>query len=130
MDQKLFLIHVNGQVEEITAERYGLLEYKCPKFSVMKELLKQADAQFDLIEHVSVLWQGERCHMFVDEMGLYKPYQINYKATRIYYNNTVARRRPDLVYKDLNEPAQGSAVELIYTARIVGPALLWTGGME
>lgn len=39
------------------------------------------------LEHVTVLYDGERADMFVDEMGAMKPLPVNERATVIYRTN-------------------------------------------
>ena len=53
---------------------------------IIKPLLNDAD-----LEHVSVLFKGERADMFVDEIGLMKGLPRNDAATDIYRANTLAR---------------------------------------
>lgn len=129
---KLFLLPVNGQVEEIPSTVYGELAFKCPRFEWMKERLGVQE-----IEHVNVLWQGKHCHMFVDEMGWMRREipPINNKATRIYYNNNFRRsNRQSLIYKDFaDNPVPQELHTVLVTLvghTIVGPVLLWTGEME
>lgn len=43
------------------------------------------------LEHVTVLFQGKRCSMFVHEMGAILPLEENLLATEIYYNASRAR---------------------------------------
>ena len=45
----------------------------------------------DYVEHVSVLYQGKRCSMFVAESGMINQLPINDKATDIYWANMRAQ---------------------------------------
>ena len=45
------------------------------------------------LEHVNVFWEGEYCHMFVDEEGLLKSNpRFNILGTVIYWNNMLTHR--------------------------------------
>lgn len=124
---RLWLIPVGGEVKEILAAEYGELKYQCPRFDRMRHILQVKE-----IEHVNVWWQEAYCHMFVDEVGLlFGEQKENPKATRIYYNNSFWRAgRRTLIYKDLNQLPYDPMAEVFIDNRIMGPALLWTGGME
>lgn len=47
-----------------------------------------------IMEHVSVLYEGARCDMFVDEMGHSKGLMLNRIATKIYWAASL-QREPD-----------------------------------
>ena len=114
------------------------LKYKCPDFKDMYDLVGT-----DCLEHVNVLWQGQKRHMFVDENGLSKALKFNLRATRIYWNATLKRnKRTDLLYNDLSVPCgigrddllamkdSKSPLAILNHSVIVGTALLWEGEME
>jgi hypothetical protein len=133
---KLWLIPITGAVKEIPASEYGKLRYGCPDLKWMRERLdKEPDIkEIDMIEHVNVLFQNKHCHMFVDEMGLLVAQPFNVRASRIYWNATLARSvNKDLVYNDLMQDAtydRNHTLAQLNLHPIMGPALLWTGDME
>jgi hypothetical protein len=127
------MIPVKGPAE--TTEYEGPLEYKCVPFADLRKMLGMEG--HDLIEHVSVLWQGKPHHMFVDEEGRLRGKPLNPIATRIYWNATLQRRgKADLIFDDLTanfllKPAQLRTLPVeLADAYIVGPAILWEGDME
>jgi len=132
---KFHVIDEQGHVQ--TADWTGPTEYGCPRFKHIKyELGFKPEAP---LEHVSVLWLGKPAHMFVDEIGLLTGRELNPKATRIYWNNTLSRHgRKSLIYNDLTaDPAVNQMVDTavleglgLLEAVIVGPAFLWEGEME
>jgi hypothetical protein len=112
----------------------GALEYAAPPFRALKGRLEVADpihARCD-IEHVNVWWHGKLAHMFVDEMGRYKPVRRNNRATRIYYNMTLKREhRDELLYDDIAQDPKSLPIGIEQPGfLIVGVALLWEGDME
>lgn len=70
-----------------------------PGYDRIKTLIRPLldDNQF---EHVSVLHEGKRTDMFVDEMGMMNGLWVNTKATEIYRNNTMTHQ-PDTNPDDL-----------------------------
>lgn len=130
---KLWLIQTTGMVTEISP---GELKYKCPDWRMMRECLQQAETggsrswKID-IEHVTVWFEGRRCHMFVDEIGLQKGLPPNHKATRVYWNARLADKPATAVY--VYNDLQVDPAETLMSRTgsvIVGPVLLWTGEME
>jgi hypothetical protein len=132
---KYHVIFEQGVVR--TADWLLPLQFGCPRFEHIRDSLGfKPDAP---LEHVSVLWQGKLAHMFVDEIGLMTGRELNPKATRVYWNNTLSRHgRKSLLYNDLTaDPAVNQIVDTaileglgLFEAVIVGPALLWEGDME
>lgn len=122
---QLHTIYPDGAV---ASEDYaGPVEYRAPPFAEMRHRLR-----CDTVEHVSVLWKGRPCHMFVDEDGRAKELPRNERATRVYYNATLRRRgETAYLYDDLSSPAnrlpRGFEDPGFY---IVGAALLWEGDLE
>lgn len=124
---KLHLIEVDGTVK--TQEWAGELEFSCPPFHLMRPMIGLG--AYESLEHVSVLWQGKRAHMFVDEEGLRKGLLRNERATRIYYNATLARRRStNWIYSDMAVDPKQQRIDEEPGFFIVGPALLWEGDMD
>ena len=81
-------------------------------FDRMKQMLQLDHG--DLVEHVTVHWNGRVAHMFVDEEGLVKGKRANLLASVIYWNNTLQRTMGVLdTYEDLSH--------------IAGPAILYEG---
>ena len=133
------ILHIiQPSMKVISAEWKAPLKYKCPDYKDMYELLKT-----DCIEHVSVLWQGQHRHMFVDENGISNQLEANPKATRVYWNATLNRNNlKGLLYNDLSAPPVLNLIEaetlqsatnagmLLHNAVIWGTALLWEGEME
>lgn len=78
-------------------------------------------------EHVTILYNGRRCHMFVDENGRFKNLSINPKATLL-YQNIINERHKKPVYNDVMiwEPPYHLDQNLL----IVGNALFWTGELQ
>jgi len=61
----------------------------CPSIEAIQQMLGVRE-----VEHVSVLWQGERRHAFVDEMGHVReePKPVNAIGTAIYHAAMIAAR--------------------------------------
>jgi hypothetical protein len=124
----LHVIKFNGVFD--SAEYEGRLEYKCPPFKVIRDLIAGEPAPELTVEHVSVLWQGKHCHMFVDEDGRAKGLPRNDKASRIYYNYTWEREhKTRFIYDNLHKPGLVIGDESP-GFDIVGTAVLWEGDME
>ena len=136
----LHTIYPDGRVESNNYN--GPLLYSCPPDDYMKRIIA---GPIERIEHVNVLWQDRRCHMFVDEMGKVRepPLVQNRKATRVYWNATWRRLAVGvLVYADLEKPDtidQDTWADLPLNVRsmmytdmphIYGTALLWEGGYD
>lgn len=66
---------------------------KDPGFGLINALV-QPLISCDNIEHVTVLHDGARCDMFVDDIGRLKGLPRNDRATAIYRNNQMTRH-PD-----------------------------------
>lgn len=63
------------------------------------------------VEHVSVLFRGRRCSMFVDEEGLLKGLKLNPTATMIYWEATMRRDERSVQWMMQNAtPIVGRAV--------------------
>jgi len=128
---RMHLIDTNNTV--ISTNYLGRLSEGAPPLEVLREMIG-----CKWIEHVSVLWKGERKSMFVNEEGLLEDRMINPKATRIYWNATLQRmHHPQLIYADLDKPPaftleeSGIAYLFLSTAsHIVGKAVLWEGDFE
>lgn len=133
MSNKYHVIPLSGNV---TSGEWTLaLEYKCIPFAGIRELIDLSPNE--ALEHVTVLWQGQRAHMFVMENGVARDQAINVKATRVYWNATMQRLGySEGLYAEFDQPVRltarppRSVAEAIGDAIIVGPALLWEGGMQ
>lgn len=73
-------------------------------------------------EHVTVLWNGKRAHMFVDETGALKLLEPNAKATAIYHNATRSRAKLTL-YGNLQDKPDDYM--LADAPLIYGRAVFW-----
>jgi hypothetical protein len=107
---------------------------KLPPFEELRPILGGG-----WIEHVNVLFGGRHCHMFVDDEGVLKRLPFNGRATRVYWNATLSRHEPGLVYDDLNADwhiqfdidLHPNVQHFITTASgIAGVAILWEGDFE
>jgi hypothetical protein len=123
----LHVIKPDGTVMSAVWE--GKLQYGTPPFAKMYPLIG-----CDQIEHVSVLFQGRRMHMFVDENGWISHPQkrFNWKASAIYANWRFYNEGfTHFVYSDFS--AEPLACEDCYVRNqlcIAGTALLWEGDMK
>lgn len=129
---KLHTIYARRQDAVVTEDYQGPLECGAPPWQYMAKLIGA-----NPIEHVSVLWLGRRCHMWVDEHGHAKAAPINIIASRIYFNATLQRLEKDeYIFDDFDQPPILDTIVIreILTdmggAVIVGDAVLWEGGLE
>lgn len=121
--------HIIKPTGEVLSDTFtGELEYGTPAFSTLRQMVGVKENES--LEHVSVLFRGKRAHMFVDEEGRLHRLPRNEKATRVYYNNTIARMGlAQYMYDDLSvDPVPGFVEDPGFD--IVGTAVLWEGDME
>lgn len=124
----LHVIPPSGPVE--SAPWKGKLESGTPEWRAMEKLI---GCRVNHIEHVLVLFNAERRHMFVDEIGALTTGRIlNYRASAIYANwSLISNDLSRWLYRDLSkmpELAPGRYEEIGLC--IYGTALLWEGVME
>lgn len=128
---KLYFLPADGPAIEILPEAYGELSYGAPSFDFMRPRIK-----CDVIEHVSVRYQGKEAHLFCDEESLLKDDGLvpNDRATALTANAQLDRHPQGrvLAYHDVTKPPPTIAANYWFNTRalIVGNAFLWTGDME
>lgn len=117
------LFHIVQPDGFVHSEEYtGPLRFECPRFEDIARRLGFAEGI--RVEHVSVLWKGKRCHMFVDENGIARRLPLNLKGCALYFNATASRAGIDF-YTDLAEVPLQVPEDFV----IVGPIALWEGEM-
>ena len=109
MQTKFWVYQPTGEIEEKLADMpedpgFGRLD------AIIRPLLNGAD-----LEHVSVLHDGRRADMFVDDMGVLKKLQRNEAATKIYRANWLAHH-PD---------ANPENLSAIYGPAVLFERLVW-----
>lgn len=82
--------------EKLTIECKGGVEFNGAVRQFVEERLRAASPHKDAdFEHVTVLFNGERRDMFVDEMGALQGLPVNDAATAIYWTASRARGESD-----------------------------------
>lgn len=114
---------------EATAEG-AVRQQQCEQLPSSVELAALIGVASGHVEHVTVLYQGKRAHLFVDDEGALKGATPNKRASALYANATRSRggERPELLYRDiLKEPQPRDFLrdEKGQIAVISGTALFW-----
>lgn len=102
-----------------------------------EDIMKILQPRSGIWEHVSILLDGQRAHLFVDDNGRAFNLEPNVRASIMYANNSLKKigRQPYSLEHLLSEEkklASWDDIQFILdnSLIIVGPALLWTGELS